>query len=213
MPLVTDLDYGELALNYSDSRLYFKTATNTIQYISGRAVTIAGTAPSSPLPGDMWWDTVSTVLYIYYYNGVTYSWMPALPRYLVESPAGTFTLTGNLVVTGDVTIQGTLYETSDKNLKRDVKTIVNALETLSQLNGVTFKWIKNNKKSMGLIAQEVEQTIPFLIQEDSTGTKSINYTAFIGLLIEAIKELNEKVEKIQPSTTRWSRFKKFIIGK
>lgn len=34
VPLVTDLDYGELALNYQDGKLYFKTTTNTIEYFS-----------------------------------------------------------------------------------------------------------------------------------------------------------------------------------
>lgn len=34
IPLVTDLAYGELALNYADGKLYFKTATNTIEYFN-----------------------------------------------------------------------------------------------------------------------------------------------------------------------------------
>jgi hypothetical protein len=31
VPLVTDLDYGELALNYTDEKLYFKNASNAIK--------------------------------------------------------------------------------------------------------------------------------------------------------------------------------------
>jgi hypothetical protein len=34
VPLVADLDYGEVALNYQDGKLYFKTATNTIEYFN-----------------------------------------------------------------------------------------------------------------------------------------------------------------------------------
>jgi hypothetical protein len=33
-PLVTDLDYGELALNYADGKLFYKTALNNIDYFS-----------------------------------------------------------------------------------------------------------------------------------------------------------------------------------
>jgi hypothetical protein len=35
VPLVTDLEYGELALNYADGKLYFKTPENEIEYIGG----------------------------------------------------------------------------------------------------------------------------------------------------------------------------------
>jgi hypothetical protein len=34
VPLATDLDYGELALNYTDEKLYFKNASNVIKSIS-----------------------------------------------------------------------------------------------------------------------------------------------------------------------------------
>jgi hypothetical protein len=39
VPLVTDLDYGELALNYTDGRLYYKDGANAIQVIASTAST------------------------------------------------------------------------------------------------------------------------------------------------------------------------------
>lgn len=35
IPLITDLAYGELALNYADKKLYFKSSTNSIETIGG----------------------------------------------------------------------------------------------------------------------------------------------------------------------------------
>ena len=151
------------------------------------------------------------------------NWLSTAPV-LVENPAGTFTLTGNLITTGDMTVQGTLYESSDIKLKKDVQTINDALDTLNNLRGVTFNWIKNDKQSMGLIAQETEKVIPYIVQEDTLGVRSINYTALVGLLIESIKELNNKVsdlesqlttkittsstiEKTPPRKTFWSKIK------
>lgn len=153
--------------------------------------------PLTPNSDDLWWDTDTGTLFIYYFDGSSYQWVEATPhqkQILVENPAGTYTLTGNLIITGDETIEGTLYETSDRRLKNNIELISTPLETVQKLTGVTFDWIKTDKHSMGLIAQEVEQVIPYLVQTDLNDTKSINYTAIIGLLVEAIKELNQKLE-------------------
>ena len=47
--------------------------------------------------------------------------------------------------------------TSDINLKKDIEIITNANEILNQINGVNFTWIKSNKPSIGIIAQEIEK--------------------------------------------------------
>lgn len=198
-PQTSDLDYGELALNFTDGKLYFKNSSNVIKRFSDTTVITSASAPQYPLAGDLWWDTDTGTLFVYYYDGLTYQWVETTPQILVEGPSGTFTLTGNLITTGDVTVQGTLYETSDIKLKKDVKTIDNAVDTVLKLRGVTFNWIKNNKESMGLIAQETEKVIPYIVQEDPTGAKSINYTALIGILVESIKELNAKIAALEGS--------------
>ena len=199
-------------------------------------VTTSSSAPTSSVAGDLWWDTDIGTLFVYYFDGNSYQWVESTPQVLVEGPVGTFTLTGNLIATGDVTVQGTLYETSDVKLKKDIKTIVNAVDTVSNLRGVTFNWIKNDKTSMGLIAQETEQVLPFIVQEDPTGGKSINYTALIGILVESIKELNVRVTTLEKSLstvelmnstefnestintsiptkdTWWTKFRRIFIG-
>ena len=45
VPLTSDLDYGELALNYTDGKLYYKTASNTIKSFTEdtSVVTLTGT--------------------------------------------------------------------------------------------------------------------------------------------------------------------------
>lgn len=85
--------------------------------------------------------------------------------------------------------------TSDERAKENIIPISNALEKVLQLNGVDFNWKKSGLESTGLIAQQVEQVIPQVVTEDSDGMKGVNYGALVGVLIEAIKELNGKVEK------------------
>lgn len=216
VPVPSDLVYGELALNYADGVLYYKNAANEISSISGggggSSVTVSATAPTSPSEGDLWWDTETGVLFIYYNDGSSSQWVETTPQLLAEGPTGTYTLTGNFVVTGDTTIQGTLFETSDEKLKKNIHRVDNALDTVKKLRGVEFVWVKNDKPSMGLIAQEVEQVIPYLVQEDLNGTKTINYTALIGVLIESIKELDAKVEQLQKKKSVWDKVKGWFNG-
>ena len=88
--------------------------------------------------------------------------------------------------------------TSDINLKKDIEIISNANEILNQINGVNFTWIKSNKPSIGIIAQEIEKVLPQLVNERTdTGTKSVNYNGLIGVLIEAVKELSQRVEELE----------------
>lgn len=86
---------------------------------------------------------------------------------------------------------------SDLNAKKDIETIKNALETLLQLRGVTFKWKDNDAKSIGVIAQEVEQYLPEVVSTGENGEKSVSYGSIVGLVIEAIKELNGRVIKLE----------------
>ena len=91
-----------------------------------------------------------------------------------------------------------LNATSDINLKKDIEVITDATDLIKQLNGVRFTWKVNDRKSLGVIAQEVEELFPELISERTdTGTKSVNYNGLVGVLIEAVKELSERVEKLE----------------
>lgn len=102
-----------------------------------------------------------------------------------------------LDVDGDV--QAVSYNaTSDERLKENIKPIMNSLSKIVDLRGVNFTWIEDSSKNLqsGLIAQEVESVISEAV---TTGTsknkngfnqKSINYSAIVPYLIEAVKELS-----------------------
>lgn len=85
-----------------------------------------------------------------------------------------------------------LLTSSDIALKEDVSTIANALDKVNSLRGVNFTWKNTKEKSIGLIAQEVENIIPEIV--DSTGMfKTMSYNNLVALLVEAIKELDRKI--------------------
>jgi hypothetical protein len=104
---------------------------------------------------------------------------------------------GNLSVSGIVTATN-FVSTSDENLKDKIQTIDNALEKLSSIRGVSFEWKKDHTQSMGVIAQEVEKVFPSLVM--TSEFKTVNYDGIIGVLIEAIKELQQRVDKLESHT-------------
>jgi hypothetical protein len=83
---------------------------------------------------------------------------------------------------------------SDKRLKKNIKTVTSALDTVNALRGVTFDWKEGNGKAIGLIAQEVQEVLPEIVSTDDNGYLGIRYTNVVGVLVEAIKELKADFE-------------------
>jgi lipopolysaccharide export system protein LptA len=83
---------------------------------------------------------------------------------------------------------------SDKRLKKSIKTVNSALEKVEALRGVTFTWKDSNTSAIGMIAQEVQQVLPEVVTTDDDGYMGIKYTNVIGVLVEAIKELKADFE-------------------
>lgn len=86
---------------------------------------------------------------------------------------------------------------SDKRLKKNIKTVSNALEAVASLRGVSFDWKEGGGKSIGLIAQEVKEVIPDIVTTDENGFMGIKYTNIIGLLVEAIKEQQDQINTLK----------------
>ncbi len=97
---------------------------------------------------------------------------------------------------------------SDERLKTDLIPIEDAVEAIGLLNGYRFNWnstwqsLHPNSSStpqIGLIAQDVEAVFPELVGEDSNGYKTLNYPKLIAVVVEAIKELAEKIANMAVS--------------
>jgi hypothetical protein len=112
---------------------------------------------------------------------------------------------GDLHVDGNVVAYSTTV--SDERLKTDIVKIDSALAKVDQINGYTFTYTADGKKSAGVIAQEVEKVLPSAITEsklplkmgedDKTEYKTVQYDQLIGLLVEAVKELKAEVAELK----------------
>lgn len=113
-----------------------------------------------------------------------------------DTMTGSLTVQGNIFATGDVT---TNYSISDVRLKENIEVIDNALEKVKEVGGYTFNYIERpDERVSGVIAQEIEKILPGVVYEtNEEGYKGVRYDNIIPLLIQAIKELNDKVEKLE----------------
>lgn len=110
---------------------------------------------------------------------------------------------GDLHVDGDVIAFSSTI--SDATLKYDINPVEFALDKINQLKGVTYKYLNGDKESAGLLAQDVEKVLPSAVTErkvplhtgDDKKYKTLNYDSLHAILIEAIKELTAKVEKLE----------------
>ena len=100
------------------------------------------------------------------------------------------------------------YSTSDKRLKENIKPLDNALDKVLQINGIEFdskQLTKKEKKTIhgneghdvGVIAQEIEEVLPEVVTTRDTGYKAVKYEKIVPLLIEAIKEQQQQINKLQ----------------
>jgi hypothetical protein len=111
-------------------------------------------------------------------------------------------VSGALYATGDV------VGSSDRRLKKNINTIENGLAKVEKLRGVTYEW-KDTKESgsdgnnvtperMGVIAQEIVDIIPEVVTHDKENDRyGVSYGHLTGVLIEAIKELSDKVKDLE----------------
>jgi hypothetical protein len=109
---------------------------------------------------------------------------------------------GELRATNDITA----FYSSDISLKENIVEIPSALDMVDKLRGVFFDWKDDyieskggedgyfmRKHDVGFIAQEVEAVLPEVVGTRKDGIKAIKYDRLVPLLLQAIKELKEKI--------------------
>lgn len=98
---------------------------------------------------------------------------------------------------GNMTIAGTLTQSSDAQLK----TVEGEIPDVSEIHAVRFRWNDVNGQHddlehVGYIAQDVEKAAPFMVKNDSNGYKALDYIALLcakmEMLERRVKELEEK---------------------
>jgi hypothetical protein len=114
---------------------------------------------------------------------------------------GTSTV-GSISVTGSATAYNT---SSDYRLKKDVQPMTNALEKISYLKPVTYKWKVDDSNSQGFIAHELQEVFPEAVvgkkdEVDEDGKpryQGMDSSFLVATLVKAIQELKEELELLK----------------
>lgn len=124
------------------------------------------------------------------------------------TPMASWSRDGYLNNFGHANIHGNIYQNgslihSDKRYKKQIKKIDNSLALLQRINGVSYAYRDqefaarnfSKKRTLGVIAQEVEKVFPNLVHENEDGYKSVNYDGLIPVLIEATKAQQQLINQ------------------
>ena len=108
----------------------------------------------------------------------------------------------NLDINGNGWITGLPILTSDARFKENVSPVTNAVDLIGQLRGVNYDYIEDDQRNFpegtqyGFIAQEIKEVLPSAVLKDDEGYYGVNYIAVIPLLVEAIKEQQTELNRM-----------------
>ncbi len=92
---------------------------------------------------------------------------------------------------------------SDRRLKKNIKTVEEALDTVLKLRGAVFEWKDPQRHGnetgtrMGFIAQEIEQVFPQWVMDGPDGFKTTNISGIEALFVETIRELKTEIDALK----------------
>lgn len=110
-----------------------------------------------------------------------------------------FTKDGTVVGSVSVTSSGTTYNTtSDIRLKQDIEPLV-ATDKLMQMNPVSYAWKSDpdGPRSMGFIAQEMQEVMPEAVSTGDDDMMSMDYGRITPILVSALQDAHRKIEQLE----------------
>ena len=105
----------------------------------------------------------------------------------------------SLNVAGAIVAAGNITAYSDIRVKNDIAVISDAINKLDKISGITYTRndLKDKERRFaGVIAQEIEEVLPEAVFGDEN-TKTVDYNATIALLIQAVKEQQVLINKLE----------------
>ena len=121
-------------------------------------------------------------------------------KFKIAVGSGAFAASEAVIVdtSGNLSILGTLTEASSIAIKENVETYSPSLENISKMRPVRFNKKKSKKKEVGLVAEELAEMFPELVETDEKGNPSgVNYSRAVAVLLHGFKELYKEVKELK----------------
>jgi len=133
------------------------------------------------------------------YGTYTENWWDGSSYHQLGSINNAIRTNGDFVASGNITAYGSY---SDRRLKENVRPFENARDLIKDINVHRFNYIGKDDDLIGVIAQEVEETLPQLVYElidtDSEEVrKAVRYDHLSAVLLKAVKEQDEEIKELQ----------------
>ena len=132
----------------------------------------APTAPTTSLvAGQLFYDTTNSKLKVY--NGSSFN-------------------DAALDASGNLTVTGTLIESSSRKYKTGIVPLTNQLDKVLELSPVSYVKKSTGVAEMGFIAEDVQEVFPTAVAKDAEG---VHYSRLTAVLTSAIQELKQQLDK------------------
>lgn len=135
-------------------------------------------------------------------TGTNGSWVSTEP--LIEAgngASGSFNNAMTLYKNGNMTISGTLTQSSDIRLKTNIRPLGNTLSLLDLVQPIRYEFINQEMHpggtQIGFSAQEIQKSWPELVREDASGYLSVDYAGMTVVLLQAVKEQQAMINKLE----------------
>ena len=102
-------------------------------------------------------------------------------------------LLGYITTNGVVT---TYNSVSDYRYKQDLQDF-NGLNLINKIKTYDFEWKIDKSRNYGVIAHELQEILPYAVNgiKDGKQMQGVDYSKIVPILVKAIQELNEKLER------------------
>ena len=102
---------------------------------------------------------------------------------------------GDTTVSNDLTVSGDVNISSDARLKSNIVSLGSTLSKLLQIDGKYYEM--KGKQKIGVLAQEIKEVFPELVSEDDNEMLAVNYQGLVPVLINALKEQEDKISRLE----------------
>jgi hypothetical protein len=117
-------------------------------------------------------------------------------RFENDEASARFEVVGESIFYNNIIVKGNIVSDSDYRIKNDVKIIGDALSKIKKITGYTFLKNGTTLRETGVIAQEIKEVLPEAVFTNTDGLLGVAYGNVIGLLIQGIKELSDKLDEL-----------------
>ena len=102
---------------------------------------------------------------------------------------------GDTTIGNDLTVSGDVVVSSDARLKSNIVSLGSTLSRLLLIDGKCYEM--KGKQKIGLLAQDIKEVFPELVTEDDNEMLAVNYQGLVPVLINALKEQDDKISRLE----------------